>query len=119
MAGHETRKKMPVRGFYKDPSPGVFGLDETFNRAAKSDPAQQHHSPEDVAKKTAALLSTLGFHSVKAAADKAKDPIKALVNVFRNETFGLKKLNPDTQASAFAGDRSVYEATTPVFTTIY
>lgn len=47
-AVHQTRRKMPVRGFYTDPSPGMYDLKGKFDDAAKSNAAQEQKVSFDV-----------------------------------------------------------------------
>lgn len=116
-AVHETRRKMKVRGFYEDPSPGVYDLKGKFEDAARSNAAMER----SVATKHAALevLARYGFHGVKRQVEEAPDPMAALVEVFRDDDFGLDengqvKAKTKFRKSQSGGDGSDIQATMPL-----
>ena len=112
--GHETRRKKPVRGFYTDPAPGFYDVRGKFEDAKRTNPEVK--LAQALAART--VLDVFGFHGVKQAAEKAPDPLQALIDVFHKYDFGLNeegKFKSRMKSKTCDGGRgSEVEADTPV-----
>ena len=72
ISGVLGRRKLPQRGFYRDPSPGMHAVRQRFEEAARN------------AGKTAALHCFGFLHS-------KEDPVKGLTHLLQTDDFGLPR----------------------------
>jgi len=80
--GIALRRKRTPRGFYHDPSPGIHGLREGFERAAKGQETK-------IAGQQSALKR---FGLMKNRSNE--DPVDVLTQLYKWDDFGLKRRNP-------------------------
>lgn len=86
-SGLALRRKLPQRGFYRDPSPGIYGLREGFDAAARAS-----HAKEAAAQTAARLFGV------------AAAPVDAMTQLFRRKPF-LPRKPPPADAERGSGSR--------------
>lgn len=127
-----ARKVGPVKAFTQGvphivtegiPGLGYYLVGRLRGNASTAERVDNELTPDvkDELNKVAALdcLSLYGFHGVKHAAETSKDPVAALVNVFRKSDFGFDengqtKAKTKFRARGAIGSGSEVEATTPM-----
>lgn len=104
------------------PGLGYYLLGRARGNASTADRVDSELTPdvkEELAKVAAEVLKTYGFHGVKQAAEAKRDPVSALLDVFRKSDFGFDengqiKNKTKFNARGAVGSGSEVEATTPM-----